>query len=293
VKQSERRICDYEGSRYRTEFWGGREYEDLAERIALARLLPPQGRRIIDVGAGFGRLADLYGGYRQVVLLDYSRSMLREARARLGDERFVYLAADLYDIPLADALFDTAVTVRVLHHLEDVPAALREIRRLLRPGGVYVLEYANKRHLKAILRYLLRLQKWNPFSPQPYSFAPLHFDFHPRWMEATLQEAGFAIEKTLAVSHFRHPFLKRCLPPTFLARLDGLLQKPLAPLKTAPSIFVRARARKETETPEAGDLAFRCLRCGHQPLSPRPDGLLCPRCGHLWPLRDGIYDFKG
>nr|HID13463.1 hypothetical protein [Anaerolineae bacterium] len=61
TSQATHLICDYEGSAYRTEFWGqGREYEDAVERIALQRLLPPSGRRIIEIGAGFGRLADLY-----------------------------------------------------------------------------------------------------------------------------------------------------------------------------------------------------------------------------------------
>ncbi|NJO83820.1 MAG: hypothetical protein HC828_14170 [Blastochloris sp.] len=53
------KICDYEGSNYRTEFWEGRgrEYEDQVERIALRRLLPPEGgRRLLEIGAGFGRL---------------------------------------------------------------------------------------------------------------------------------------------------------------------------------------------------------------------------------------------
>ena len=93
----ERPICDYEGSTYRTDFWEGqgREYEDLAERAALRALLPPEGGRLLDIGAGFGRLAALYGGYRQVVLLDYSFSQLQYARQRLGDG-FVYVAADIY-----------------------------------------------------------------------------------------------------------------------------------------------------------------------------------------------------
>ena len=80
-------ICDYEGTSYRARFWDGqgREYEDLAERIALSQLLPPSGRRIVEIGAGFGRLAELYAGYEQVVLVDYAVSGLREAQERLGD----------------------------------------------------------------------------------------------------------------------------------------------------------------------------------------------------------------
>ena len=64
------RICDYEGSQYRSEFWGirDRQYEDAVERIAISKLLPARGVRLIEIGAGFGRLANLYAGYEQVVL---------------------------------------------------------------------------------------------------------------------------------------------------------------------------------------------------------------------------------
>jgi SAM-dependent methyltransferase len=236
-------ICDYEGSDYRTRFWesADRAYEDAADRIALARLLPPRGERLIEIGAGFGRLADLYGGYRQVILLDYATSQLRQAQERLGrDERFLYVTADLYHLPLADGVLDAAVTVRVLHHVEEIPAAFRELRRVLTPGGAYVLEYANKRHLRAILRYLLGRQRENPFSPAPYPFVPLNYDFHPAYVEARLREAGFALQRQLAVSTFRLPLLKRLLGHRILAALDGLLQAPTAPLKLAPSLFIRA-----------------------------------------------------
>ena len=59
---------DYEGSGYRTDFWEGqgREYEDLTERIALRRLLPANGRRIVHLGAGFGRMTGELGGYDQI-----------------------------------------------------------------------------------------------------------------------------------------------------------------------------------------------------------------------------------
>src|SRR5512137_12419 len=96
-------VCDYEGSRYSTEFWTSeREYEDRAERIALGKLLPPRGSTLIEIGAGAGRLADLYLGYDRIVLMDYARSTLVEARervmARLPDHsaRFLFVAADLY-----------------------------------------------------------------------------------------------------------------------------------------------------------------------------------------------------
>jgi SAM-dependent methyltransferase len=288
------KICDYEGSLYRTDFWEGqrREYEDLAERIALGKLLPPAGARLIEIGAGFGRLVDLYDGYRQVVLLDYSKSMLRQAQERWGREgKYIYVAADLYGMPFVDSLFDTTVTVRVLHHVRDIPAAFREIQRVLKPGGVYVLEYANKCHFKAILRYLLGRQSWSPFAPEPYEFVELNYDFHPAWMEARLMEAGFAIGRELAVSSLRLPFLKRLISPRPLAALDGLLQGPTASLKLAPSVFVRARAEKENAQVESRGF-FRCPSCHETDLIETEEALTCQGCGRMWAIDDGIYDFK-
>jgi SAM-dependent methyltransferase len=288
------KICDYEGSLYRTEFWEGqgREYEDLAERIALRKLLPPAGARLVEIGAGFGRLVDLYDGYQQVVLLDYSKSMLRQAQDRWGrGGKYIYVAANLYAMPFVDSLFDTTVTVRVLHHVQNIPAAFQEIQRVLKPGGVYVLEYANKCHLKAILRYLLGRQSWSPFAPEPYEFVELNYDFHPAWIAARLREAGFAIGRELAVSSFRLPLLKRLISARLLAALDGLLQGPTVSLKLAPSIFLRARVEKESSQAESRGF-FRCPTCHGIDLIETEEALTCRSCGQRWAIDDGIYDFK-
>jgi SAM-dependent methyltransferase len=286
-------VCDYEGTSYRARFWDGqgREYEDLAERIALRRLLPPTGHRLLELGAGFGRLADLYQGYDQVVLLDYAKSGLLEAQERLGQSgRFIYVAADLYNLPFVPGVCDTVVTVRVLHHLADVPAALAGIAGVLKPGGTYVLEYANKRNLKACVRYATRRQSWSPFGPEPYEFAALNFDFHPRWMAAALSAAGFSVDAGLAVSHFRYPVLKRLVPPHALANLDGMFQRVGAAWKLSPSIFLRARHAGSAVSASAA--LFCCPRCRGQELHSTAAALTCSTCGAVWPITDGIYDFK-
>ena len=286
-------VCDYEGTSYRERFWQGqgREYEDLAERAAIRRLLPPTGRRLIEIGAGFGRLADLYSGYNQVVLLDYAKSGLQEAQAILGtSERYVYVVADLYNLPFAPSSFDTVVTVRVLHHVRDVPSALSQIAQVLCPGGTYLLEYANKRNLKAILRYLLRRQRWSPFSAQPYEFAELNYDFHPAWMSDTIRGAGFQIHAGLAVSYFRHPIFKRTIPPHTLAAIDARIQSYGAAWKLTPSIFLQSSLPGNGAV--ASDLQFRCPACSHVGLVQQPHELRCPECAALWSTADGIYDFK-
>lgn len=287
------RICDYEGSRYSTEFWTAeRRYEDLAERIALNRLLPPRGRRIIEIGAGAGRLADLYGGYAEIILMDYARSTLVEARSRWGqDARFRFVAADVYRLPFAPGVFDTVTMVRVIHHLADAPGALAQIVPTLRAGGIFILEYANKRNLKAIARWLLRRQSWSPFDLQPYEFAELNFDFHPTWIARHLQAAGLTITRELTVSHFRLPLLKRLVPPRALAALDGLLQGTGRWWKFTPSVFVQTRAPAANLTAPASHL-FKCPACGAAPLAESVAGLDCPGCLRHFPLVDGIYDLK-
>jgi SAM-dependent methyltransferase len=287
-------ICDYEGSPYQSEFWGeGRQYEDLAERIALRRLLPPTGHRLVEVGAGFGRVADLYEGYEQIILLDPAMSMLRQAQDRWEhDPRFMFVRALVGNLPLADSMCDTLVMVRVMHHLVDVPGSLAELSRVLGSDGTFVCECANKRNLKAMLRYVLRCQKWCPFHPDPVEFGPAYYNYHPRWMHQRFLDAGLQCEKRLAVSLFRTPWLKRTIPPEILAAVDGLLQVPGALYPLTPSLFVRASHISRTEE-AVPVMPFRCPDCGNRDLKERDSALDCDSCGRSWPIDDGVYDFGG
>ncbi|HTP07226.1 MAG TPA: class I SAM-dependent methyltransferase [Anaerolineae bacterium] len=292
-------VIDYEGSKYSTEFWNpAREYEDRAERIAIRAMLPPKGRRLIDIGAGAGRLGDLYLGYDEVILMDYARSTIVEARDRWGhDRRFKFVAGDLYALPFVDGIFDSVVMIRVIHHIVDVPHALHNIRAAMKPGGKFVFEFANKRNLKAIARYLVRKQKWSPFDRKPIEFAQLNFDFYPAWMKQQLREAGFAIQQTRAVSTFRVGALKRLFGAKRLAAIDGMVQRPFAPFAISPSIFTLCSPRPPTPSlvpgeGERGGEVFACPTCHSLlPAEPINDELCCPT-GHRWSTRDGIYDFK-
>lgn len=294
-------VCNYEGSDYQASFWerGGRAYEDAVEAVALKRLLPPGGRLLLELGAGAGRNTPRYRGYNRLVLLDYSRTQLQQAQERLGrGKRYVYVAADIYRLPFAPGLFDGATMIRTLHHMADAPMALRQVRQVLQPGAVFILEFASKLNLKAIFRYLLRRQTWSPFSPEPVEFAALNFDFHPAAVRAWLKDCGFTRERQLTVSHFRIGAFKRFIPLGLLVGMDSLAQLSGDWWQLSPSVFVRSRAVGEGSAApspsqdEGHDPFFRCLACG-ECLPELEQDLACPRCGKVWPYQDGIYDFRG
>jgi SAM-dependent methyltransferase len=295
-------VMDYEGSQYRADFWvgQGRAYEDATERLALQRLMPAHGVRIAEIGAGFGRLADLYRGYEQVILFDYSRTLLRDAARDLGsDSRFVFVAGNIYTLPLASNILDTLVMVRVMHHLADVPSALAQLRRLLHRHSVAVLEYANKRNLKAMLRWGLRKQDWSPFDKAPVEFVKLNYDFHPQWMEAQVRAAGLLVHKRYGVSHFRLPQLKTRVAPGQLAQLDAQLFEIGGTFPVSPSVFLHTGAPGAAARPALSSAPgevhrlFRCPRCGREGLDPvAEERVCCGGCGAEYRRQDGVWDLK-
>ena len=298
-------ICDYEGSDYQTSFWdqGEREYEDRAEAIALRRLLPEGGHLLLELGAGAGRNTPRYRGFDRIVLLDYSRSQLEQAQQRLGkSDRYIYVAADVYRLPFVAELFDAATMIRVLHHMADAPKALGQVKNVMGSGGVFILEYANKLNLKAILRYFLGRQKWSPFTLEPVEFARLNFDFHPKVIRDWLGDLDFRIEKTLTLSHFRVGILKRLVPTSILVFLDSLAQWTGAWWQLSPSVFVKAirvrraavSGRHQANPPKLDTILFyfKCPDCGHSPLTETLEFLECSSCGKQWGVMNGIYDFR-
>jgi SAM-dependent methyltransferase len=96
--------------------------------------LPPPPCRVVDVGCGEGRLArDLkHLGY-EVVGIDASPTLL--AAAREADPGGTYELADAAALPLSDASADLVTAFMSLHDIDDIDAALREVARVLVPGG--------------------------------------------------------------------------------------------------------------------------------------------------------------
>jgi hypothetical protein len=179
-----------------------------------------------------------------------------------------------------------------MHHLANVPAAFNQLQRILVPGGTMILEYANKRHLKNIIRRTLGRNP-NPFDEQPYEFAPLHYDFHPRWINHQLASAGFSPKRQLSVSLLRSNFLKRRIKAATLAQIDGWQQQLFSRMAIAPSIFVGMGTQKTGNTlPLPLDELLCCPDCSTNLVKLPQEALHCETCGRDWPIVNGIYVFK-
>jgi SAM-dependent methyltransferase len=119
---------------------------DVLRRRALVRsaLDAQTGDRVIDVGCGPGfyvvELLEAVGASGWVTGVDRSADMLAVAAKRVeGKPNVEFHEAAAAELPVADDSFDRALSVQVFEYIDDVPAALVEMRRVLRPGGRLVL----------------------------------------------------------------------------------------------------------------------------------------------------------
>lgn len=136
-----------------TQIWDPKAYEKngafvhgLASGV-LEWLAPQPGERILDLGCGDGQLTQkLVAGGADIAAADASSEMVEAARSR-GITAEVAKAEEL---PYADASFDAVFSNAVLHWVRDQDAMMREVHRVLKPGGRFVAEMGGHGNIAAI-----------------------------------------------------------------------------------------------------------------------------------------------
>jgi len=125
--------------------------QDRLSDLLTGQLGPLPGRRVIDIGCGTGglalRVARQGAEVAGVTLSRWQVDHARETAAAAGlADRARFEVADAAELPFPDDAFDAAVIVEVLVHVEDKARVLREVRRVLRPGGQLVFAELVQRH---------------------------------------------------------------------------------------------------------------------------------------------------
>jgi len=234
-----------------TAYWQGRTYEDKSERLALKKIFKIVGKKekFLDIGGGFGRLADLYSDhFSSCTILEPSEKLIEIAKEKLKAKKNVFIKkGGLPDLPFEKDSFDVAMLVRVMHHLTDSLKAINEVARVLKKDGYFILEVANKIHFLARIRSILKgnrsyIKDLSPIdcrSKESIAEDKIIFvDHHPEKILRDLSESGFAIKEILSVSNFRNNFFKKAIPIKVLLFLEDKLQKPLSKCFFGPSIFM-------------------------------------------------------
>jgi ubiquinone/menaquinone biosynthesis C-methylase UbiE len=232
------------------DYWLDRDYEHQAEVMAIKRLL--KGRHFdeaVDIGGGYGRLSVLLKQFAtNVTLVEPSQQQLDLAKTFLRDHGSIkrcLMSAN--DIQLKDNSVDLVLFVRVMHHLPDPKRELDEIDRILKPGGLAIIEVANYMHAQNRLKHLIKGQKFpaGPVdirSPEHRTSQEIPFVNHnPHTVIRQFKAAGLTVERALSVSNLRNPLVKKIVPIKLLLLAEEPLQPVLAPLFFGPSIFFLVR----------------------------------------------------
>jgi ubiquinone/menaquinone biosynthesis C-methylase UbiE len=153
--------------------------EDLDRLRAWGTARP--GDRVLDVATGGGHTALAFAGIaRRVVAYDLTEPMLQAARGHVrgrGAANVEFVAGDATALPFRDGSFDVVTCRTAAHHFPDVGAAVRQIHRVLRPGGslllqdilghddaaanAFILEVERRRDPSHVRSY--RLAEWKAF----------------------------------------------------------------------------------------------------------------------------------
>src|SRR5258708_2718626 len=133
--------------------------------------------------------------------------------------------------------------VRVAHHLIEMQDSFEEIYKILKPGGYFILEFANSAHFKSRVRNFVKFRSV-PLGPMQVNVHEKEVTFvnhHPTTVKKLLRQEGFVILSELSVSNFRSPILKRLFSVETLLLWERMTQKFFVPIHFGPSIFILAK----------------------------------------------------
>ncbi len=175
------------------------------ETVRLAVKEAGGARRVLDLCCGSGDLCFLAEelGAGRVVGADFTLPMLAVARRRglAARARARFVQADALSLPFPDESFDAVTISYGLRNVADLPRALREMRRVLSPGGrIAVLDFGKPQNPVASALYLSYLRTVMPAigwifhgDPETYRYIPDSLERYPgqRGVDKLLREAGF------------------------------------------------------------------------------------------------------
>jgi GT2 family glycosyltransferase/2-polyprenyl-3-methyl-5-hydroxy-6-metoxy-1,4-benzoquinol methylase len=143
---------DFTGERFVPEVEGDIKLEHVHRYLAVRHLA--RGKRVLDIACGEGYGSKILSAEAvSVVGVDVDDASVVHAAATYTDANIKFLRGDIVAIPLGDASVDLVVSFETLEHLTDHRTMMREIKRVLTPGGVLVVSSPDKREYSDLPNY--------------------------------------------------------------------------------------------------------------------------------------------
>jgi SAM-dependent methyltransferase len=217
---------------------------------ALAKHTPLSGDRLLDIGCAAGLYTErLAESFREVHAFDVEPDRLRSFRDRVrgtaAGERIKISQMSVHDMGYPDATFDVVTAIEVLEHVPDLDSGLREIHRVLRPGGRFLITGPNRYFPLETHGVLIRGRRHSPgVLPGLPWVPPLHRklsdarSFTVRSLTRLIGPYGFELR---AHDYIMPPFDRSAWGKRIKPLTDGLERTPLRVFGiTLIMVFVRA-----------------------------------------------------
>lgn len=305
-------VSDYDKVEYDySTYWEKRSYENRAEKRILNKIFRDKvGKWFLDVGGSYGRITSTYyNSYNNPIILDYSLKTLQKNQETIKAKypKSVLIAANAYKMPFKQNCFDGGVMVRVLHHIEKPATYFKEIERVLSNNSTYVQEYANKKHIKAAIRAIFKLNL-DIFSTEPYEQPranngegsnikerSIFYNYHPKYIKNLLKTYNFTLVKKYGCSYLRSPLIKKIINDNIMMFFESIMQELLSWSNISPSIFLETKLIKEqtgnVKNERLEDILV-CPSCKEDLLFEGNKTARCRRCPANFLKEEGIWDFR-
>ncbi len=197
---------------------------------------PQDDHIILDCACGRGFYLNMlrFAGKARLVGLELEGAIVRRAQSNVGHLDDILLTqGDIYHLPFRDDTFDSVILSEILEHVTDDLAGLREVYRVLKPGGVVAITVPNANY-----PFL-----WDPINKTLETLFGVHIQHGPLagiWanhvrlyerdrLRAVVEKAGFLVEAERAFTHYSFPFIHNIVYGLGKPLLEsGLLPEQLA-----------------------------------------------------------------
>lgn len=197
---------------------------------------PQDDHVILDCACGRGFYLNMlrFAGKARLVGLELEGAIIRRAQSNVGHLDDILLTqGDIYHLPFRDDTFDSVILSEILEHVTDDLAGLREVYRVLKPGGVVAITVPNANY-----PFL-----WDPINKTLETLFGVHIQHGPLagiWanhvrlyerdrLRAVVEKAGFLVEAERAFTHYSFPFIHNIVYGLGKPLLEsGLLPEQLA-----------------------------------------------------------------